>query len=130
MDFTKHKPFSGFSVDDIEAAKTFYGETLGFDVDEHGELLWIKTHGDDGVLAYLKADGHEPANYTILNLPVDDVDEVVDELTSRGVRFEHYTGDLATDEKGIMRDNGPLIAWFKDPAGNIISIVEAGPLPD
>jgi predicted enzyme related to lactoylglutathione lyase len=130
MDLTKHKPFSGFSVDDTQAAKAFYGETIGLDVDEHGDLLWIKTNGDDGVLAYPKGDAHKPANFTILNLPVDDVEEAVDELKSRGVSFEQYEGDIATDEKGIMRDNGPDIAWFKDPAGNVISVIEAGPLPD
>ena len=130
MELTKHKPFSGFSVDDTQAAKAFYGETLGLDVDQHGDMLWIKTNGDDGVLAYPKGDAHEPASFTILNLPVDDVEATVDELKSRGVSFEQYEGELATDEKGIMRDNGPDIAWFKDPAGNVISVVEAGPLPD
>ena len=130
MDFTKHKPFSGFSVDDSAAAKDFYGKTLGLKVDDHDGMLWIKTHGNDGVLAYPKGDSHEPASFTILNLPVDDVDAAVDDLVSRGVEFEHYDGEVATDDKGIMRDNGPTIAWFKDPAGNVISVIEAAPLPD
>ncbi|HWI21367.1 MAG TPA: VOC family protein [Baekduia sp.] len=129
MDFTKHKPFSGFSVDDPDAARTFYAETLGFDVDQYDDMLWIKTHGDDGVLAYTKPD-HEPALFTVLNLPVDDVDDAVDDLTARGVAFEHYDGDFKTDAKGIMRDSGPTIAWFRDPAGNVLSVIEAETLPD
>lgn len=130
MDLTKHKPFSGFSVDDTDSAYEFYSDKLGLTVDRHGEMLWIHTQGEDGVLAYPKGSAHSPASFTILNLPVDDVDDAVDELAARGIEFERYEGEISTDEKGIMRDNGPTIAWFRDPAGNVISVIEAEPLPD
>ncbi len=114
--------FSGFSTNDIEAAKKFYGETLGIDVSENNGLLELKLGGGTTVLAYPK-DNHEPATFTILNFPVSDVEAAVDELTERGVSFEKYEG-FDQDEKGIMRGQGPDIAWFKDPAGNILSVLK------
>jgi catechol 2,3-dioxygenase-like lactoylglutathione lyase family enzyme len=119
------KAFSGFAVDDLNKAKEFYGETLGLKttvLDEENGLLQLDLAGDRATLAYLKPD-FEPATYTILNFPVDDIDAAVDELTSRGVSFERYDG-FDQDEKGISRGNGPNIAWFKDPAGNILSVLE------
>lgn len=117
------KAFSGFSVDDMEKAKDFYGRTLGLDVKEEAMgLLGLHLVGGNTVLIYPKPN-HAPATFTILNFPVDNVDQAVDELTKRGVRFEIYP-DLKTDEKGIMRGHGPAIAWFKDPAGNILSVLE------
>ena len=124
--FENTKAYSGFAVPDVEQARAFYGETLGIRVEvldeEHG-LLTLHLAGDRPTLIYRKPD-HEPASYTILNLPVDDVDAAVDELAARGVHFERYDG-MEQDEKGISRDK-PVIAWFKDPAGNILSVHEAG----
>ena len=118
------KAFSGFSSNDIPEAKDFYGQTLGLEVSEDHGLLTLHLAGGNNVLIYPKPS-HVPATFTVLNFPVDDVDLAVDELTKRGVRFEHYNqGDLKTDEKGIMRGNGPTIAWFKDPAGNILSVLK------
>ena len=122
------KAFSGFSVNDTQKAKQFYGQTLGLEVSESNGLLTLHLAGDNKVLIYPKPN-HAPATFTILNFPVDDVDKAVDELTKRGVRFEIYNlPDIKTDEKGIMRGKGPSIAWFKDPAGNILSVLgqEAG----
>src|SRR5438094_9845212 len=121
----KHsKAFSGFSAGDIQTAKKFYSETLGLDVSESHGVLTLRLAGGNNVLIYPKPN-HVPATFTVLNFPVDDVDLAVDELKKRGVRFEHYNqGDLKTDEKGIMRGYGPTIAWFKDPAGNILSELE------
>ena len=120
--FENTKAFSGFSVDDTDAARQFYGETLGIEVDEANGLLTLRIAGDRPTLIYPKPD-HEPAAFTILNFPVDDIEAAVDELTARGVAIEHYDG--MTDEKGIMRHGGPLIAWFKDPAGNTLSVLES-----
>jgi catechol 2,3-dioxygenase-like lactoylglutathione lyase family enzyme len=121
----KSKAFSGFAVPDIEKAKKFYGETLGLKVSEDHGVLTLHLAGGNNVLIYPKPN-HVPATFTILNFPVDDVDRAVDELKKRDVRFEIYDlPDLKTDEKGIMRGNGPTIAWFKDPAGNILSVLEA-----
>jgi catechol 2,3-dioxygenase-like lactoylglutathione lyase family enzyme len=124
--FGSSKAFSGFSTDDLEAAKRFYGETLGIKVTEENGLLTL--HLDDGgrpTLVYPKED-HVPATYTILNFPVADIDEAVDALVAKGVEFEKYPGS-PQDEKGVMRgkanDMGPDIAWFKDPAGNILSVL-------
>src|SRR5881628_3086048 len=118
------KAFSGFSAGDIQTAKKFYAETLGLDVTESHGLLTLRLAGGNNVLIYPKPN-HVPATFTVLNFPVENVDRAVDELTKRGVRFEHYDqGDLKTDEKGIMRGNGPTIAWFKDPAGNILSVLK------
>jgi catechol 2,3-dioxygenase-like lactoylglutathione lyase family enzyme len=121
--FEHTKAFSGFSVDDIEAARRFYGEPLGIRVDDAGEggLLTLHIAGDRPTLIYPKPD-HQPATFTILNFPVDDIEAAVEELGRRGVSLEHYEG--MTDEKGIMRRGGPLIAWFRDPAGNILSVLE------
>jgi len=118
------KAFSGFSVANIQTAKKFYSETLGLDVTESHGLLTLRLAGGNNVLIYPKHN-HVPATFTLLNFPVKDVDLTVDELTTRGVRFEKYDlPNLKTDKKGIMRGNGPTIAWFKDPAGNILSVIE------
>ncbi len=116
------KAFSGFSVDDMPAAKKFYSETLGLDVSEENGMLWLRVTGDDGILVYPKPE-HTPASFTILNFAVDDIDTAVDELTARGVRFERYN-DFDLDDKGIFRGGGPYIAWFTDPAGNVLSVLQ------
>ena len=121
--FKDTKAFSGFSVDDISKAKAFYGQTLGLDVSEEHGRLYLHLAGGSRIVIYPKRN-HTPATFTILNFPVDDIEAAVDQLTRRGVHFEQYEGDLKTDEKGIFRGGGPLIAWFKDPAGNILSVVE------
>jgi catechol 2,3-dioxygenase-like lactoylglutathione lyase family enzyme len=117
--------FSGFSVNDLDAAKQFYGKTLGVAVEEVPAGLMLKI--GNGILVYPKPT-HEPATYTMLNFRVDNIDEAVSELRSKGIKFEQYQG--LTDEKGIARglshDRGPDIAWFKDPAGNIISVLQEG----
>jgi catechol 2,3-dioxygenase-like lactoylglutathione lyase family enzyme len=115
--------FSGFSSNDIPATRRFYAETLGLDISEEGDNLTLNLAGGAKVLVYPKED-HQPATYTCLNFPVPDVDAAVDELTQRGVRFEHYGPEFGQDERGIMRDNGPTIAWFKDPVGNVLSVIE------
>jgi predicted enzyme related to lactoylglutathione lyase len=118
--------FSGFSVNDVHKAKQFYGQTLGLEVAEVPQmqnLLELHLAGGAKVLIYPKPD-HRPATFTILNFPVDNVEKAVDELGKRGVRFERYDGEIKTDEKGIFRGGGPLIAWFKDPAGNILSVLD------
>jgi predicted enzyme related to lactoylglutathione lyase len=121
--FADTKAFSGFAVDDIDEARRFYGETLGLKIsDGPMGILNLELAGDRPTMIYPKPD-FEPATYTILNFPVDDVDAAVDELTSRGVEMERYDG-FDQDDKGIMRDNGPTIAWFKDPAGNILAVLE------
>jgi catechol 2,3-dioxygenase-like lactoylglutathione lyase family enzyme len=120
--FEHSKAFSGFSVDDVPKARQFYGETLGLRVSEENGLLQLHLAGGTDVLVYPK-DDHTPATFTILNFPVDDVEGAVDELTRRGVHFERYEG-FDMDEKGILRSGGPLIAWFKDPAGNVLSVLE------
>jgi catechol 2,3-dioxygenase-like lactoylglutathione lyase family enzyme len=122
MMFEKTKAFSGFSVDDLPTAKRFYGETLGLDVSEENGLLNLHIPGGVDILVYPK-DNHTPATFTILNFPVDDIDATVDELTRRGVRFERYPG-LDADDKGVHRTEGPYIAWFTDPAGNILSVLQ------
>jgi catechol 2,3-dioxygenase-like lactoylglutathione lyase family enzyme len=121
--FTYTKAFSGFAVDDVPKAKEFYSETLGLRVSEEYGMLSLHIAGEWDILVYPKPD-HTPATFTILNFPVDDIDKAVDELTERGVRFERYD-DSDTDEKGIYRgEEGPLIAWFKDPAGNVLSVIQ------
>jgi len=121
--FANTPAFSGFAVDDIDAARSFYGETLGLKVtDEEMGVLTIHLAGDRPTMIYPKPD-FTPATYTILNFQVDDVDAAVDELDSRGVAFERYEG-FEQDERGIARGNGPDIAWFKDPAGNILSVLK------
>jgi catechol 2,3-dioxygenase-like lactoylglutathione lyase family enzyme len=124
--FKDSPAFSTFAVDDLEKAKKFYGKTLGIKIDENSDMgiFTLNISGGTNVMVYPKPD-HKPAVFTILNFPVDDIDEAVDSLKSLGIDFEQYdTDDLKTDEKGIMRGNGPSIAWFKDPAGNILSVIE------
>ncbi len=123
--FKDTKAFSGFAVDDLDAARKFYGETLGLRIStEMGLLNLLLADGERPTLVYPKPD-FEPATYTILNFPVAAIDAAVDELTSRGVAFEIYDG-FGQDEKGIARgDEGPPIAWFRDPAGNILAVLEA-----
>jgi catechol 2,3-dioxygenase-like lactoylglutathione lyase family enzyme len=123
------KAFSGFSTGDIPKTKEFYAGTLGLDVAESHGVLTLHLAGGNNVLVYPKPN-HVPATFTVLNFPVQDVDQAVDELTKRGVRFEIYDlPNLKTDKKGIMRGNGPTIAWFKDPAGNILSVIEEAAKP-
>ena len=117
--------YSGFSTNDIPAAQQFYAETLGLEVSEANGMLTLHLPGGAAVLVYPK-DDHRPATYTCLNLEVGDIDAAVDELTGRGVTFERYEGQ-AQDERGVMREYGPPIAWFTDPAGNIVSVIEATP---
>jgi catechol 2,3-dioxygenase-like lactoylglutathione lyase family enzyme len=120
--FENTNAFSGFAVADIAAARSFYAETLGLEVtDDHG-LLTLHLAGDRPTIVYPKPD-HVPAGYTILNFPVDDIDAAVDELVARGVTIERYEG-MPQDERGIMREGGPYIAWFTDPAGNILSVLQ------
>lgn len=121
--FQSTNAFSSFAVDDVPRAKQFYGELLGLSVSDEMGGLRLKLGGGGEVFVYPK-DGHTPATFTVLNFLVDDVEAAVERLTAAGVRFERYTGELATDEKGIFRRQGPTIAWFKDPAGNILSVVQ------
>ena len=114
--------FSGFSANDIAAAKRFYGETLGVEVSEDNGMLNLGLAGGQRVLIYPK-DNHEPATFTVLNFEVSDIDAAVDELTSKGVAFERYEG-AGQDAKGIAREYPPPIAWFKDPAGNILAVIQ------
>ena len=120
--FASTKAYSGFAVDDLGKAQQFYGETLGLETSEDHGLMTLYLAGDRPTLVYPKPD-HAPASYTILNFPVDDIDEAVDELAARGVRFERYDG-FEQDEKGISRGEGPYIAWFRDPAGNVLSVLQ------
>jgi predicted enzyme related to lactoylglutathione lyase len=121
--FRDTKAFSGFAVDDLDVAKRFYGEVLGLDVEEEHGLLNLHLAGGRDTLVYPKPD-HQPATYTILNFPVADIDAAVEELTRRGVAFERY-GGIDQDDTGIARTgDGPPIAWFTDPAGNILSVLE------
>jgi len=114
--------FSGFSSNDIPKAKQFYGQTLGLEVTEENDMLMLHLQGGGRVLIYPK-ENHEPASFTVVNFPVADVDSAVDQLTKAGVTFERYEGSNQ-DERGIMRDQGPPIAWFKDPAGNVLAVLE------
>jgi catechol 2,3-dioxygenase-like lactoylglutathione lyase family enzyme len=123
---TDSPAFSGFAVPDVEAARRFYADTLGLrvEVDENmGGMLTLHLGGGVNVLVYPKPD-HRPATFTVLNFPVEDVDRAVDELAAKGVRFERYPG-FDQDDKGIARGQGPAIAWFTDPAGNVLSVLEA-----
>jgi catechol 2,3-dioxygenase-like lactoylglutathione lyase family enzyme len=121
--FADSKAFSGFSVDDVDRARQFYGETLGLRVSEEHGMLRLHLAGGHAVLVYPKPD-HAPATFTILNFPVDDIDRAVDALAGQGVRLERYDG-FNQDEKGILRDaDGPSIAWFTDPAGNVLSVLQ------
>jgi catechol 2,3-dioxygenase-like lactoylglutathione lyase family enzyme len=120
--FTNTTAFSGFSVDDIETAKEFYGNVLGLDVTEDNGMLDLDIADGGHILVYPK-DDHSPATFTILNFPVEDIDAAADELAARGVSLVRYEG-FDQDEKGIMRDQGPPIGWFLDPAGNVLSILQ------
>ncbi|HMJ09133.1 MAG TPA: VOC family protein [Pyrinomonadaceae bacterium] len=125
--FKDAKAFSTFSANDIKKESEFYGGTLGLKVTEDMGGLNLEIAGGNGVFIYPKSD-HQPASFTVLNFPVDDIDQAVDKLKSLGIKLESYTGEMATDEKGIFRGkdsgHGPNIAWFKDPAGNILSVIE------
>jgi catechol 2,3-dioxygenase-like lactoylglutathione lyase family enzyme len=114
------RAFSGFSSNDVPAAKAFYGETLGLRVEEQYGILHLHLAGDHEAIVYPKPD-HEPAAFTVLNFPVEDIDAAVAELRGRGVEFERYPG---VGEDGVMREGGPLIAWFRDPAGNVLSVLQ------
>jgi catechol 2,3-dioxygenase-like lactoylglutathione lyase family enzyme len=120
------KAYSGFAVDDLGKAKAFYEQTLGLpltELDPQAGVLQLTTGGDRDIVVYLSSN-LTPASYTILNFPVDDIDKAVDELAARGVHFERY-GDFPQDEKGIVRGPGrPQVAWFKDPAGNVLSVIQ------
>jgi catechol 2,3-dioxygenase-like lactoylglutathione lyase family enzyme len=118
------KAFSGFAVDDLDKARAFYADTLGLKVEpiEGAPLMTLQLAGDRPTLIYAKPD-HTPADYTILNFPVEDIDAAVEELAARGVTFERYDG-VKQDDNGVMREQGPPIAWFKDPAGNVLSVLE------
>ena len=116
------KAFSGFAVDDLEKAKAFYEDTLGLKTSEDHGLMTLHLAGERPTIVYPKPD-HEPASYTILNFPVDDIDAAVEALMDRGVAFEIYEAS-GQDDKGVMREYGPPIAWFRDPAGNILSVIQ------
>lgn len=123
--FTHTRAFSGFSVNDMEKARNFYGEVLGLKLTEEleGSMAIHISGSSQPIFVYPKKD-HQPATFTILNFPVVDVESVVDQLAMRGIKFEQYEGELKTDAKGIFRGGPMLMAWFKDPAGNILSVVE------
>ena len=123
--FKSTRAFSGFSVNDIQKAKIFYSSVLGLDVIENSMgIIELHIEGGNKIIAYPKSN-HVPATFTILNFPVKNIEEAVDQLTQKGVSFEQYEGPIKTDEKGICRNpQGPAIAWFKDPAGNILSVLQ------
>ena len=121
--FRDSHAFSGFSSNDIAKTRAFYADTMGLDVTEQNGMLTLHLAGGGNVIVYPK-DNHEPASFTVLNFPVADIDAAVDRLTAAGVRFERYEG-LEQDERGIARAYPPPIAWFKDPAGNILAVLEA-----
>ena len=120
--FNPKRAFSGFSVNDLAPARQFYADRLGLQVEKDGVGLKLHLPGGFAVFVYPKHD-HQPATFTILNFVVDDIDAAVQDLTGRGVQFERYSA-IPTDEKGIMRGNGPAIAWFKDPAGNVLAVLQ------
>jgi predicted enzyme related to lactoylglutathione lyase len=120
--FANTKAYSGLAVDDMQNADAFYGETLGLQTSQEHGLMWLHLAGDRETLVYQQPDP-TPASYTILNFEVDDIDKAVDALAARGVRFERYDG-VEQDEKGVFRGEGPYIAWFKDPAGNVLSVLQ------
>jgi catechol 2,3-dioxygenase-like lactoylglutathione lyase family enzyme len=116
--------FSGYSVDDLEKAQAFYGGTLGIETSMEREGLALRIPGRQPVFVYPKPN-HEPATFTVLNFPVPDIDAAVDKMTAAGIAFEHYGEGFGQDDKGISRDaRGPAIAWFKDPAGNVLSVIQ------
>jgi predicted enzyme related to lactoylglutathione lyase len=120
---TTQRAFSGFSAKNLGAEKSFYAQTLGVPVSEEMGNLQLELPGGGQTIIYPK-DDHEPATYTVLNFVVPDIDEAVDQLAAKGIRFERYP-QFNQDAKGVMRDNGPGIAWFKDPAGNILSVIQS-----
>jgi predicted enzyme related to lactoylglutathione lyase len=120
--FADTKAYSGIAVNDMDNARQFYSETLGLRTSEDHGLMWLHLAGDRDTLIYEQPTA-TPASYTILNFEVDDIDKAVDELSARGVHFERYDG-IEQDEKGISREEGPYIAWFKDPAGNTLSVLQ------
>ena len=122
--FKANEAFASFSVNDLVKAREFYTQKLGLDVAESAEGLDVRL-GGERVFIYPKPN-HTPASFTVLNFIVDDIETAVDELNNLGVRFEKYEGEIKTDEKGIHRNEGPMIAWFKDPAGNILSVLQSG----
>lgn len=121
--FAKTEAFSGFSVDDIDEARAFYAGTLGLEVEETEGMLTLKLGGGGTVIVYPKGENHAPATFTVLNFPVDDIDAAVDGLAAAGVRLERYPDFPEPDAKGIYRGMGPDIAWFTDPAGNVLSVL-------
>ena len=120
--FKANEAFASFSVNDIQKARQFYAQKLGLDVSESAEGLDVHL-GSEHLFIYRKPN-HTPASFTVFNFVVDDIEKAVDELKNLGVRFEKYEGEIKTDEKGIHRNGGPMIAWFKDPAGNILSVLQ------
>ena len=123
--FKSTKAFSGFSVDNLAKAKEFYSGLLQISLSEPNEMPILRLHieGSNDIIVYEKKN-HTPATFTILNFPVPDIEKAVNDLNKLGIKFEQYEGEIKTDEKGIFRGGGPLIAWFKDPAGNILSVIE------
>lgn len=123
--FSTTKAFSGFSTNDIQKTKAFYKEILGLNVDDENSMGVVTLHisGGTDIIIYPKPN-HTPATFTILNFPVADIEKAVDELSRKGVKFLQYEGEIKTDEKGIFRGGGPLIAWFTDPGGNILSVLQ------
>jgi predicted enzyme related to lactoylglutathione lyase len=121
--FNYNRSFTSFSVNDLKKAKNFYQQTLGLETKETPEGLDIRTSDNMAIFLYPK-EKHEPATFTVFNFKVSNIEETVDKLTASGVSFLHYDGELQTDKKGIFRGNGPTIAWFTDPAGNILSVVQ------
>lgn len=119
---TNSEAFSGFAVDKIDVAHRFYTEILGLKVTEEHGMLWLQIEGGNEVFVYPK-DEHTPAGHTVLNFPVDDIEKTVDDLSARDVTFERFPG-IEQDGKGIARGGGPLIAWFTDPAGNVMSVIQ------
>jgi predicted enzyme related to lactoylglutathione lyase len=120
--FKSTEAFSGFAVDDMQAAQDFYGETLGLDVSSDNGIMTLHLAGDRPTIVYPKP-GHVPADFTILNFRVDDIEQAVDDLVARGVKLERYDG-FEQDERAIHRGGGPYIAWFKDPAGNVLAVLQ------
>ena len=120
--FADTKAYSGIAVEDLEKAREFYGEILGLRTSEEYGLMWLHLAGGRDTLVY-EQPGLTPASYTILNFEVDDIDEAVDALAARAVRFERYDG-VEQDDKGVFREQGPYIAWFKDPSGNVLSVLQ------
>lgn len=120
--FTNSQAFSGFSTNDLAKAKEFYGDTLGLEFSEEMDNLNLHLRGGGSVLIYPK-ENHEPASFTVLNFPVEDIDKAVDALNEKGIQLERYEG-FDQDERGIARGEGPSIGWFKDPAGNILSVLQ------